>query len=203
MKPQIEGWNIVLAGFWNRMIFTPEWVMSKLTTEKDIGVEIQIGMPGLQPRLVFEGITLKVDPAMLVLGLQSVNDEALQVAQRVALSAMQALPHTPMSAVGVNFQFVEAEPDAALLKPFRVPDLNTLADEDYEVQATQIRRQLHRDGRTINFTLDLKQDKSVLLDFNFHSGGNQEAAQLFLQTSVLSYRDQALDLLKNCYGLVP
>ncbi len=30
MTPKEEAWSIVLVGFWNRMIFTPEWVGSNL-----------------------------------------------------------------------------------------------------------------------------------------------------------------------------
>ena len=58
MKAQTDGWSIVVAGFWNRMIFTPEWVTQKLTASKEVGVEVPVGMPGLQPRLVFEGVNL-------------------------------------------------------------------------------------------------------------------------------------------------
>lgn len=46
MKSNPEGWSVVV-GFWNRMIFSPEWVTQKLTTQKEIGIEIPVGQPGL------------------------------------------------------------------------------------------------------------------------------------------------------------
>ena len=36
MKTKPEGWNIVLAGFWNRAIFTPEWVGKWLFQQSEV-----------------------------------------------------------------------------------------------------------------------------------------------------------------------
>ena len=30
MIPREDGWNVVLAGFWNRSIFLPEWALPRL-----------------------------------------------------------------------------------------------------------------------------------------------------------------------------
>ena len=37
-----DGWSIVLAGFWNRSLFLPEWVGPRLFPEP--GMEIEIAL---------------------------------------------------------------------------------------------------------------------------------------------------------------
>lgn len=183
------------------MIFTPEWITQKLTTVKEVAIEVPVGQPGLQPRLAFEGVTLKVDPRRLVVGVDAPQDDRLVTMERVAVAALTELPHTPITGVGVNFQFLEEEPEGLLLKAFEAPDLNPLADERFEVKSSQIRRELHRDGLVTNLALNLTNEGKVLIDFNFHHGGNLETAKTFLDKRVVGYKEQALDLLRRVYGL--
>jgi hypothetical protein len=43
MIPKKDNWNIVLAGFWNRAIFTPDWVGRVLFNgQRDIDTLISI-----------------------------------------------------------------------------------------------------------------------------------------------------------------
>ena len=128
-------------------------------------------------------------------------DDRLKVVERVAAAALTELPHTPVTAVGVNFQFVEEDPQAKLLAVFNSADLNVLADAGFNVRSTQLRRELLRDNVTTNLSLALSHDRKVLFDFNYHCDGNLQAARAFIEGKVVTYKERALDLMRQTYGL--
>jgi len=36
MIPRLEGWSLILAGFWNRAIFLPEWALPQLFPQHEL-----------------------------------------------------------------------------------------------------------------------------------------------------------------------
>ena len=61
---KLETWGVVLAGHWNRMIFTPDWVSEKLFHEDVIETEFALlpGFPVLyrHPQVLMEAVASRL-----------------------------------------------------------------------------------------------------------------------------------------------
>ncbi len=200
LKPNIDGWSIVMAGHWNRVIFSPAWITGHLTSVKDIGIEVPVDNPGLPIRLTFEGIHLCVTSKQLVLTVERAEDALLEKCRDVAISALKELPHTPLMAVGVNYHFVAEQPDDALLQVFNLADNNRLSDADVKIRSTIIQRTLLIKDQTVNLSLTLADDKKVHVAFNFHKDTpSTEQAVAFLGAHSTDLKEKAFDLLNKIY----
>ncbi len=201
MQPNLDGWSIVVAGHWNFRILRPEWIIEHLTDSKNVGIEIPISNPSLPPRFRFDDLILRADGQRLVVSPESTDESVLQRVELVARKVLLELPHTPVTATGVNFQFVEKEPDADLLRIFKVEDTAALADGGFSVQATSIQRRLESTNGILNLTATLSEDSDVVMDFNFHLDVTftHDAAD-FLDSAILGFQDRACRLLDEVYA---
>jgi len=100
-----SGWNIVVAGHWNRAIFNPEWIIGRLTQDKHVGMEIQITGSDPPIRITFENLALMVTASRLQVNVMRCEDKLMQRALEVVKQVLSDLIHTPVSAVGINFRF--------------------------------------------------------------------------------------------------
>lgn len=207
MTPVVEGWTIVLAGFWNRAIFTPQWLQARnlFPADRNIGLELAVGTPRVSPRLVLDGINLRVEPSLLVVGTDAALDDRLTRMEELATRIAQELPHTPLMATGINFQWKEADPSDNLLRVFETTDRDRLADFGLQVTgATTIRRELEDNGQRINFSGVLDSEMQVAFDFNFHfETTSAEAARNAILNRTLQCRNRALDVLSTVYDMEP
>lgn len=203
MTPKTDGWTLVVRGFWNRMIFSPEWLQARGLAQKGqpVGIEIPVNLAG-PPRLRFGGLVLLVDAKKLQVGVESIADERLQAMEALVVTVLNELPHTPVAALGVNFQWTEAEPSAALLRCFDIPDAGRLAEAGLTIKGRSIARRIEENGRTLNLSLHLGDDGVVLFDFNFHfDASDAQAAREAVTGKVLQLRDRAAAVLQTVYEL--
>ena len=201
-KPNIDGWSLVMAGHWNRKIFTPAWIIGRLTTAKDLGIEVPVENPALPIRLSFDGIKLCVNSAQLVLAVDRPDDGLLKTCADVAVKILTELPHTPLHGIGLNYHFAVEEPDAAVLNVFNLSDNNTLSDADLKIRATVIQRKVLIGDQTVNLSLTLGEDNKVQYLFNFHKDtpSVKEAIE-FLSIHSTDLKQRAFDILSKIYGL--
>src|SRR6266404_6334469 len=118
MTPSQDGWNPTLAGFWNRMIFTPEWVCPRLFPGPQI--ETHFALFPLLP-LIYrdEQVVMEISALRLVFRPRILDDDvSLLRAETMARTALTALPETPVQAVGINFAFRESIPPGHVLAMF-------------------------------------------------------------------------------------
>jgi hypothetical protein len=204
MKPKTDGWNVVLRGFWNRMILTPPWIqrhLNRVPTDP-VGLAIDFTQPTAPPQFLFDGIGLRVEGARLVLSTSEAENDRLDRIESAALRILEELPKTPVSAVGVNFRFVEEDAGGPLLQTFNLIDSPDLAHAGFSVRETAVTRALEREGYTLNLTTAVQGDNVVRFDFNFHrTVGSAAEAQEFLRGRVRGLRVSAEDLLQRVYHL--
>ncbi len=202
VKPNIDGWSFVLAGLWNRSIFTPAWIVGRLTTAKDVGIEVPVENPSFPIRFSFDGIKLSVNPTQLVLAVERPEDGLLKTCGEVAVKILQELPHTPLLGVGLNYHFVADQSDDSVLKVFNLSDNNTLSDAGFKIKSTVIQRKILIDNQTVNLSLTLEEDKRVQLCFNFHKDtpSSKEAID-FLTVHSTDLKQKAFAILSTIYGL--
>lgn len=202
MKPIVEAWSIVVAGSWNPAIFSPKWVIGRLTDSKAINIEFSFGQPGLPPQLTFDGMKLRVSPLRLDLFPGNSDDDSLKRAQSTISKILTDLRHTPVSALGVNFKYIEESPSKELRQALICGDCNSLADAEWTVRQTTITRSLYRDNVLLNLILTEDNEGNILIDLNFHTDcADFDSAMKALEIDVPSLRIQGLDLLQNAYKL--
>ena len=205
MRAVADGWSIVIRGHWNAHIFRPEWMTGRLTESQDFVIELPVGYPTQPPRFSFDGIHLRITDYKFVVHPQQIEDAAVNRMCEIATATLNALPHTPVSAIGVNFQYVEDSPSTELAGTFQIPDAARISDVGATVATTLISRQLTVDGLTCNLKLTFDSADNVVFDFNFHRDTPEgaSAAIEFLNHGVDGYRDVALQFLENVYQLIP
>jgi hypothetical protein len=199
----LEGWTLVLPGFWNPRIFSPAWLQARGLIEQ--GQQVALALPVTAigpPQLSFGGVSLRVDSQKLILGTESPEDDRLQRMEQVATTVLAQLSHTPVGALGVNFQWAEQNPPQSVLACFDTADAGDLADAGLQIRETSVTRQLDDDGRMLNLTLKLEADGQAIFDFNFHFATNSaDAAREALAGRLVMLRDRAKNILETVYEL--
>ena len=207
MTPKLDTWGIVLAGHWNRMIFTPEWVSANLFHQETIDTEIEIALLPVFPVIYRHPlVTLEASGGRLVFRPRADNPKALELAETMASTALRELPNTPLMGVGINFSFTEQNPSPKLLELFNLADAGDIAHEGWEAPEIKLLRKLSGEHGTLHLTLGYDRDK-VEIDINFHSETTgtshsaNEAAKVAVSGRVLPLRAAALGFLDSVYHL--
>jgi hypothetical protein len=205
MTPKLETWGVVLAGHWNRMIFTPEWVGANLFHQEAIETEIAL-LPVFPIIYRHPLVTLEASGVRLVFSPRANSVRALEMVERMALTVLTELPNTPLMGVGVNFFFTEPNPPAQLLELFNLHDAPDIAREGWDAPELKLIRKLTGEHGTMNVSLGYN-GAVVDVDINFHSGttGNTAAANAAARAAVdgriVRLKRAALDFLETIYHL--
>jgi hypothetical protein len=111
------------------------------------------------------------------------------------------LPVTPVSALGINFNYREDAPPEQLLGLFRMGDNDRLADHDAKIQSYLLKRELKIQDQVLNLGVSHAQG-AVTFDFNFHFGVKSMAdVSSLLNGTMVKDRTIAESLLEGVYGL--
>ena len=202
MKRKQEGWNIVVAGFWNRMIFTPDWVSPRLFPEPEI--ETLVSLLPVMP-LVYRNREVEVEVSTLRLVFRArvlSGDAALLKAEGMARAVLRDLPETPVQAVGINFGFTEEYPSDLLVSVFNNVDDVQLGPVGWSIGERKLTRRLIQGDDVLNLTMTFD-GKAVDFALNFHTDITVRSdASLALKAGrAVTMRDAGLTLLKEVYDL--
>lgn len=202
MRRKPEGWNIILAGFWNRLIFTPEWVAERVFHHMDL--ETYVALLPILP-IVFKDKVVSMEVSLARLLFRPVkleDDEGLMHAEKMAREVLKALPETPVQAVGVNFSYVEDFPPDYLAAVFKDKDPRDLDTMGWETKERKLTRRLTQGGDTLNLTMAYD-GKSVTFDLNFHTEAttNDVASRAVTEGRAISLRRKGLELIQGAYQL--
>ena len=164
--------SIVLAGAWNPAIIQPNWLAQEVFEQQD-GDEMPVQMefsptPGLPPRFILQEIRFVPTKDRLIISPENTTDEALNLAENKARAILQALPHTPVQAIGQNFDLIEENPSDSLLSIFNLNDsLEEKLEIDYTLSSTTVAVALDLGDYTLNLSRKFSEG-NVLIKFNFH-----------------------------------
>lgn len=201
MKRKPEGWNIVLAGIWNRAIFSPEWIATRVfknETELETLISLMPHMPIIYRN---EKVAIEIMTARVALRPRQLNDDCISTTETMGHAILSSLPETPLTGVGVNFAYVEESPPAALLDLFNLGDDNDLTGDDGELKERRLTRRLKLRDDVLNLTL-IYDNQNVTIEFNFHTETNSNPVACdALNNRVSRLRDKSLELLENVYQL--
>lgn len=119
----------------------------------------------------------------------------------MARTVLQELDDTPLTGVGINFEFVQAAAPEALLALFNISDSVPLAEAGWNIGDRQIVRRLQNDNTVLNLTLKLR-ESAVHFTFNFHTETTiNSEAQTAVDRRILNLRDTALQIMAETYHL--
>lgn len=203
MKPNVGEWTTVIPGSWNLAILNFDWVAREIFEQKDINVALAVG-PGL-PQVTFTAgnVSLRPTADRVIFSARDASDKALSTIESFATKLLEKLPQTPVSAVGVNFGFIEETPDADTLEMFKIVDTNKISDAGYVIRETSIIRSVLIDDVRVNFKSVNDNNGAVSFHFNFHNEAeNAEDAMTALKGKTLIYKKKAEQFLLSIYGLI-
>ena len=212
MNCRPDGWSLVLAGFWNRAIFLPEWALPRLfPLHETPGHEVRTEVTLLQalPLIYSDAqVAMEISGGRLAFRPQVLNDECLLRCERMARDMLKGLPETPVHAISVNFGFRETLPPGHVVAMFNDIDDFQLRQQGWAIGERRIVRKLTNGGTALILGISLD-GGSVDFDFNFHTnvanGGNALANAIALQAVeeglILQLRETASMLLRDIYHL--
>lgn len=201
MKIKEESWNIVIAGKWNRYILTPDWVGKNIFEQQDLKVEFSMNM-SLPPRFAASDVRFYPANEAVIFAPVLLDDATLSKAELMAAKLIQELKHTPITAFGINFGFIDAEPDAALCALFDTTDKDRLGGVGCEIKTSVITRMISFENRVVNLAIANDEAGNITFDFNFHydvngaSGAEKLTGNEFKENKARAYR-----ILKDAYNI--
>lgn len=199
MTPKENSWTIVIAGNWNRMIFSPNWVGKKIfkTEALEVRVPLQITNPVVYK---FEDITLSISEDRVIIGMLVLSDECLTLGENIACMILQQLHHTPVSGIGVNFGFTEANPTKALVEALSHPDDSNISN-DWDIKKQDLSRRLVKDSQLLNMSI-VSDDSGVEISANFHKEvKHANEAEGAIKDKTLKMKDEFVKLIEHVYKL--
>ena len=201
--------SLVLLGIWNPAILNPDWLArhafgKKETNEVPVTLEFT-PFPGLPPRLTIEGIVIQPGRTRVVITLpQQVGNEELDKAERVAGALFRELPHTPIQAVGQNFEFIESAPAEEQLRIFdSANDLPGKCDFRFDTTSQRLVVTIEFEGRTLNLTRTIANGQ-LTVSFNFHyvvTSAVAAAEKITGNHSLKQNQQHALKIIRSLYGV--
>lgn len=194
---------VVLAGAWNRAIFTPEWV-SKHLLDKQEEIEVQIAF-GIDSSLRFQSdeLTLQVLPRQVRIAPK--GKESLPAIEECACRILGRLRETPLHAVGFNFSFDAPADPPTLRRLFKFDDTEALTKSGWSKQATTVMHQLTGDaipGAVLQLLLEKKSDAVVQIALNVEwKTATPDNAAARLNGQIGTSFSAAVSLLNGVYQL--
>ncbi|KVG33221.1 hypothetical protein WJ78_16010 [Burkholderia ubonensis] len=209
MKPNdisSQAFNVNVIGSWNQAIFSPDWVKANLANDPASEVLMAVSFPvGLGPvRLSVEGVNIYPSPQLLQLDGATYTDASFAACATKFGKIATLLPHTPVSALGINFRFTGNVDDSAnLMELFTLPDSASIDAKKYRLIDTTIRRGFTlEDGKTL-FTTITNNNGAVHIEFNFHYEASNigQMAEYLTAEGAAALKQQAIDFLQGVYDV--
>jgi hypothetical protein len=194
--------SIILVGYWNRLIFTPEWVGRKLFGGVE-QVQVEIPILPVDP-IVYTNdmIELKVGGGRLVFRALTSNMVNLKAIETAAMITLQELNDTPILGVGINFAFQEKRPPKELKTCFEFPDEATSRKAGWKSPIRRAVRHHEKGGKKLTFVATESPD-GIHLDLNYHQESEKtvgtDTVLKCLNEGIETYWDTSLDFLKRVY----
>ena len=183
------------------MIFTPQWVDKELFGVAE--VEALVPLNPLLP-IVYRDkeVSLQVGEDRVVFNARETTSACRERMEGLACGLLELLPKTPISAIGVNFGFIEKAPEDSLLECFNFSDDLSLGSADWDIERKKLTRRLVSGEKTLNLTLVYEAPGEILVDANFDFAvKSYEKAIGNIKGETTEMYDILIKLLKDVYDL--
>ena len=208
MKLDKSSNTLVIVGGWNRHIFTQDWIKRYLfpgEQEKftiDMMVAQDFNAQFVFPRILSKEVEILFQENRLNFNPVENKNENFDRIQELALQLADYLPHTPVTAYGVNFLFTKNEVSEDLINLIRPKDLERIEQFAGSLASEQHTRHLMLNGRNLNVTIRLE-GKKVTFDLNFHFNISDLVGFKagISEISILELKEEATQFITQIYSL--
>ena len=199
---------LVIVGGWNSYIFTPDWIKRYLfpgEQEKftvDMIVSRGFNAQSISPRILSKEVEIILQENRLNFSPVENKNENFDRIQDLALQLADYLPHTPVTAYGVNFLFTEKTVNGDVINLIRPRDLEKIEQFGGSLTSEQYVRSLVLNGRILNITIKLEGEK-ITFDLNFHFNIRNlvEFKAGISEISILELKQEAIQFITEIYSL--
>lgn len=205
MRLDTSDTNVVAVGIWNPAILSPDWV-ARVVFGRPRGVEvpIEIEMPirlGAPWRFTIDGFRFIPHRNRLVISPRETSAELLVRTEQLLKTILRALPHTPITALGYNFHFVEDEPREAHLEPFTLQTRHLVdhLERQIEIQGQALVTSIRVEGRVLNLKREIDEGR-VKVEFNFHYAGDTSELLAIPDGRLADDFRLSMELAANLFG---
>jgi|GEM_PF-2328388 len=204
-----QVFNLIAVGAWNPAIFSPQWTKSHLSADaaQEVVMAIPMALPGgvvAPPRLTIGSVNLYPLSDTLMLDCVQFDDDSLRMAGQTFGVVCDLLPHTPMTAIGINFRYAgKIADEPALADLFQFSDSPKIDADKYKSTSVAIRRSFRlEDGGALNLTVE-SGGADVRMEFNFHFNvaSAAEAKMRAAPDVVFAKKAEALAFLSDAYEI--
>lgn len=192
---------LVLVGIWNKGIFNHDWVSRfLLPKEEKLDVEFPLNIDA-SPRISSEKIRIYVVGNKLNFVPLNTYDETYEIIQELAIKTADYLPHTPVTAFGINFIF-EEELNNNLKDLLKINDTEKLTGFGTTIKKTQHNHSLTYENLQLNLSITAENSKT-LFNYNFHFSISNltEFKEQVITNQLLELKKIALNISKDVYSL--
>lgn len=192
--------NITVIGAFNEQILrNPEWIKRYLfpdSKQKEINLEIKLGFPAgdISSNMEVDGIRIQISTGKLIISIEKHDLESVEALNEFISRLSSSLPHTPITAFGINFEFIEQ-----LKKPvFHTNEtiLGYVNAEEIHMEQISLSSSKKHSGHIMNYTMQEFMDKNekflMKYKFNFHYEANnsKDAPMVKLKNVLLDHAVQ-------------
>jgi hypothetical protein len=163
-------WSVVIVGRWNPAILTPSGIARRLfKLDSETPVEVSVPLDTVAPPLVkYERMTVVAGGDRLIIKPDDYDYQQLASAMELGVRAVQALPETPLAAVGINVKFsADQQLESLQVVTSKAKFDNRLSDKNFVISGRSLTRTLDWKGGRLNLTIGQEQDKPFEVQFNF------------------------------------
>ena len=192
---------LVITGSWNPAIVNPSWVGRHLF-QKPEGQEIaviEVALPEARPPIFYiEEFGFSASQPRIDFFLNSFNSDSVARLEELVLRLLEILPHTPITAVGLNYIFEVEGATRALLDKFQTQE--NIERAFRVIERVFVSRIDLGDGVRLNLRRQLSLDRTVL-DLNFHQDVTEiEKIRAIISGGVEAYFERALEVIERLYN---
>lgn len=194
---------LVLVGLWNKGIFNPDWVSKfLLPKEKKLNIEFPLNVEG-SARISSDKMRIFVVGNKLNFSPLNTYDETFEMIQELATKTADYLPHTPVTAFGINFLFETSEIDEKILQLLNLNDSEPLEEFGAKIKSFEHRHSLELDQKTLNLKITNENDSKVTFDFNFHFGISDltQFKEKIHSNPILDLKELSISIMKEVYEI--
>ena len=208
MKLDKPSNTLVIVGGWNRHIFTQDWIKRYLFPgeQEEFTIDMMVAQgfntQFVSPRILSKEVEILLRENRLNFNPIENKNENFDRIQQLALQLADYLPHTPVTAYGINFLFTENEVSEDLITLIRPRDLEKIEQFGGSLSREQYTRGLVLNARNLNITIRIE-DEKVTFDLNFHFNIRDLVGFKagIAGTSILELKEEAIQFITQIYSL--
>lgn len=195
-----HNWNVIILGFWNKAILTPNFVAKNIFKTKD-GTPFQVEIPVdllLPPRIKYNDFVCSVDNKQIVVETNNCTTDKIIEALKFAKNAIEELPVTPVLAAGFNIRYEIEAFNPNLLKLIFGSDIDSAFSKlGYEVINRNVIRTVKFKDGIINTYFNYINNDKFEFQINFEKESkNPDDLKAWLSISLGEINEEISKIMK-------